>query len=48
MDRSHYHVVEEILEVYENCGRQVIFRVPRVFDKRLAEELLQNFIYVMD
>ena len=47
-DRSHYHVVEEILEVYKKCGRQVVFKVPKVFNKHLAEELLQKFIYVMD
>ena len=48
MNRPHYHVVEEILEVYENCGRQVVFKVPQVFNRQLAEELLQKFIYVMD
>ena len=48
MDRAHYHVVEEILEVYKNCGRQVVFKVPKVFNKHLAEELLQKFMYVMD
>ena len=48
MDRSHYHVVEEILEVYKKCGRQFFFKVPKVFNKHLAEELLQKFIYVMD
>ena len=47
-NRAHYHVVEEILEISENCGRQVVFKVPRVFKKQLAEELLQKFIYVMD
>ena len=48
MDRSHYHVVEEILEVYKKCGRQFFFKVPKVFNKHLAEELLQKFMYVMD
>ena len=47
-NRSHYHVVEEILEVYKKCGRQVVFKVPKVFNKHLAKELLQKFIYVMD
>ena len=48
MNRPHYHVVEEVLEVYENCGRQAVFKVPKVFNKQLAEELLKKFIYVMD
>ena len=48
MYRYHYHVVEEILEVHNKCGRQVVFKVPKVFNKQLAEELLQKFIYVMD
>ena len=48
MNRKHYHVVQEVLEIYEKCGRQVIFKVPQAFDTQLAEELLQKFIYVMD
>ena len=48
MNRPHYHVVEEVLEVYENFGRQAVFKVPKVFNKKLAEELLKKFIYVMD
>ena len=48
MNRPHYHVVEEVLEVSENFGRQAVFKVPKVFNKLLAEELLQRFIYVFD
>ena len=48
MNRPHYHVVEEILEVYEYFGRQVIFKVPKVFNIQLAKELLQKFTYVFD
>ena len=48
INRPHYHVIEEILEVYENCGRQVVFKVPKIFNKQLAKELLQNFTYVFD
>ena len=48
MNRPHYHVVEEVLEVHENFGRQAVFKVPKVFNKKLAEELLKKFIYVMD
>ena len=47
-DRPYYHIVEEVLDVYENYGRQAIFKVPSVFNKKLAEELLKKFIYVMD
>ena len=47
-NRPHYHVVEEVLQVYENCGRQVVFKVPEVFNKHLADQLLQKFIYVFD
>ena len=48
VNRSHYHVVEEVLEVHKYCGRQAVFRVPRVFNKQLAQELLNNFTYVFD
>ena len=48
MNRPHYHVVEEVLGIYKKCGRQVFFRVPLVFNKQLAEELLKKFTYVMD
>ena len=42
------YVVEEVLEVYEIFGRQAVFKVPKVFNKKIAEELLKKFIYVMD
>ena len=48
VNRPHYHVVEEVLGIYKKCGRQVVFKVPKIFDKKLAEELLQKFMYVMD
>ena len=48
MNRPHYHVVEEVLGIYKKCGRQVVFKVPSVFNKQLAKELLKQFIYVMD
>ena len=47
-NRSYYHVVEEVLEVYESFGRQAFFKVPKVFNKQLANELLQKFTYVFD
>ena len=48
MNRSHYHVVEEVLGIHKKCGRQVAFKVPLKFNKQLAEKLLKKFIYVMD
>ena len=48
MNRPNYHVVEELIEVYEDFGRQAVFKVPKVFNKKIAEELLKKFIYVMD
>ena len=48
MNRPYYHVVEEVLGIYKKCGRQVVFKVPLVFNKQLAEELLKKFLYVMD
>ena len=48
INRAHYHVVEEVIKIYKECGRQAIFKVPQSFNKQLAEELLKKFIYVMD
>ena len=48
MNRSEYHVVEEVLPNYEKFGRQAVFRVPNEFNEKLAQELLDNFIYVFD
>ena len=48
VNRPYYHIIEEVLEVHKYCGRQAIFKVPKVFDKQLAQELLNNFIYVFD
>ncbi len=47
-NRPKYHVVEEVLQVYEKCGRQAFFIVPKVYNKKLTQELLNNFIYVFD
>ena len=47
-NRPHYHVIEEVLEVHKYCGRQAVFRVPRIFNRPLARELLNNFTYVFD
>ena len=46
--RPHYHVIEEILKVHELCGRQAIFKVPKEYNKQLAQELLHKFTYVFD
>ena len=40
-------MLEEILKYDEKCGRQVVFRVPNVYNKELAQKLLNNFIYVL-
>ena len=48
MNRPYYHVVEEVIQIHENCGRQAIFRVPATFNKKLARKLLNNFTYVFD
>ena len=48
VNRPEYHVVEEVLPNYEKCGRQVVFRIPNEFNEKLAQELLDNFIYVFD
>ena len=48
INRPHYHVVEEVIQIHENFGRQAIFRVPATFNKKLAKKLLNNFTYVFD
>ncbi len=48
INRPHYHVVEEILKYEQKCGRQVVFRVPNDYNRSLAQELLNHFIYVFD
>ena len=47
-NRPYYHVIEEIISIYKTCGRQALFKVPKNFNKKLAEELLKNFTYVFD
>ena len=47
-NRPWYHIVEEVLPIYEKCGRQGIFNVTDTFNKKLARCLLQNFLYVFD
>ena len=47
-NRAYYHVIEEIITIYEICGRQALFKVPKFFNKKLAQELLNNFMYVFD
>ncbi len=48
VNRPHYHVVEEVLEAHTYCGRQAVFIVPKVFNKQLAQDLLNNFTYVFE
>jgi len=47
-NRPYYHVIEEIVPIHDICGRQALFKVPKLFNKDLAKELLNNFIYVFD
>ena len=47
-DRSWYHIVEEIISLYDKCGRQAVFKVPKVYDKNLTLDLLNKFLYVFD
>ncbi len=47
-NRSWYHIVEEIIPIYDRCGRQAVFKVPKMFDKNFANDLLSKFIYVFD
>ena len=48
VNRPHYHVIEEVLLIHKYCGRQAVFKVPKIFNKKLAQELLNNFTYVFD
>ena len=47
-NRPCYHVIEEIVSIYKICGRQALFKVPKLFDKKSAHKLLKNFMYVFD
>lgn len=50
LNRSQYHIVEELVPRVELCGRQCRFVVPTrdKLDATAAEELLERFRYVMD
>jgi len=48
INRSFYHVVEEIVPRFDECGRQAVFKVPKQFNINLAKKLLDKFIYVFD
>ena len=47
-NRPWYHIVEEVLPIYKKCGRQGVFRVTETFNKRLARDLFQKFLFVFD
>ena len=36
-NRSYYHVIEEIIPIYNSCGRQASFKVPNFFDKKKTD-----------
>ena len=47
-NRPYYHIIEEIVPVYKIYGRQALFKVPKLFDKKSAQKLLKKFMYVFD
>ena len=47
-NRPWYHIVEEVVPIYKKCGRQGIFLVNETFNKDLAIELFEKFIFVFD
>ena len=47
-NRPCYHIVEEVLPLFEKCGRQSVFKVTDNYNKKLAKNLLKKFIYVFD
>ena len=47
-NRPYYHIIEEIVPIYKICGRQAIFRVPKLIDHTLVNNMLKKFIYVFD
>ena len=48
VDRGYYHIVEDIIPKSDCCGRQAMFKVPNNFNRELAKELLNKFVYVFD
>ena len=48
INRPWYHIVEEILCLHNTCGRQGVFKVPKSFDRKYANRLCKQFLYVMD
>jgi hypothetical protein len=47
-DRPWYHVIEEVISPQDKCGRQAVFKVTKVYDKKLTKNLLNKFLYVFD
>ena len=48
INRPWYHIVEEVIPINNQCGRQGMFQVPKTFNKKLAKDILDKFIYVLD
>ena len=48
INRPWYHIVEEVIPINKQCGRQGMFQVPKTFNKKLAKDILDKFIYVLD
>ena len=47
-NRPYYHIIEDIVPVYNIHGRQAIFKVPKYINHSLAENMLKKFLYVFD
>ena len=47
-NRPYYHIIEEVVPIYKICGRQAVFRVPKNINRKLAENILNKFLYVFD
>ena len=47
-DRPWYHIIEEVISPRDKCGRQAVFKVSTVYDRKLTKNLLNKFLYVFD
>lgn len=48
LDRPRYHVVEEVIEPVEYCGRQALFVVPEAFDRGAGMAMIDEFRMVVE
>ena len=47
-NRPWYHVIEEVISLHDQCGRQAVFKVSDIYNKKLALDLFNKFLYVFD